>query len=166
MKYGELTLGQVEAIVNKLGGMESVKRFLAGEAVVSAKAIAFQHDMTKEGWKLLEDVPFDGQPFIPDIVGFLKSGESYVNGNVMRQRAKQANACLGQRHAEYLLNNQHLIPAEFRQYCLVFPGTFWQHRDGSRSVPYLTWIGGRWYLDFRWLGYDWRSDARLVSVRK
>lgn len=34
MKYGELNLGQVEAMVNKLGGMEGVRRFLAGELVV------------------------------------------------------------------------------------------------------------------------------------
>jgi len=34
MKYGELNLGQVEAIVNKLGGMEGVRRFLSGELVV------------------------------------------------------------------------------------------------------------------------------------
>ena len=34
MKYGELNLGQVEAIVNKLGGMEGVQRFLSGEFVV------------------------------------------------------------------------------------------------------------------------------------
>ena len=34
MKYGELTLGQTEAIVNKLGGMEGVQRFLSGELVV------------------------------------------------------------------------------------------------------------------------------------
>jgi len=34
MKYGELTLGQMEAIVNKLGGMEGVRRFLSGELVV------------------------------------------------------------------------------------------------------------------------------------
>jgi hypothetical protein len=34
MKYGELTLGQVEAVVNKIGGMEGVKRILSGEEVV------------------------------------------------------------------------------------------------------------------------------------
>ena len=34
MKYGKLTLGQVEAVVNKLGGMEGVKRFLSGETVI------------------------------------------------------------------------------------------------------------------------------------
>jgi hypothetical protein len=35
MKYGELTLGQVEAIVNKLGGMDGVKGFLSGALVVT-----------------------------------------------------------------------------------------------------------------------------------
>jgi hypothetical protein len=34
MKYGQLNLGQIEAIVNKLGGMEGVLRFLSGELVV------------------------------------------------------------------------------------------------------------------------------------
>lgn len=38
MKYGELTLGQVEALVNKLGGMQGVQRFLSGELLVSATA--------------------------------------------------------------------------------------------------------------------------------
>ncbi len=35
MKYGELNLGQVEAIVNKLGGMEGALKFLRGELTIS-----------------------------------------------------------------------------------------------------------------------------------
>lgn len=35
MKYGELSLGQVEAVVNKLGGMEGVQKLLRGEITVS-----------------------------------------------------------------------------------------------------------------------------------
>lgn len=35
MKYGELNLGQIEAIVNKLGGIDGVKKFLGGELIVS-----------------------------------------------------------------------------------------------------------------------------------
>lgn len=31
MKYNELSLGQIEAVVNKLGGMDGVQRLLAGE---------------------------------------------------------------------------------------------------------------------------------------
>lgn len=45
MKYGELNLGQVEAIVNKLGGMEGVKRFLSGESVI--KEAEYRFDVWK-----------------------------------------------------------------------------------------------------------------------
>ncbi|HRY62722.1 MAG TPA: hypothetical protein P5056_03055 [Candidatus Paceibacterota bacterium] len=31
MKYGNLTLGQIEALVNKLGGMEEVRKILSGQ---------------------------------------------------------------------------------------------------------------------------------------
>ncbi len=34
MKYNDLTLGQIEAIVNKLGGMDGVKNFLSGKGDV------------------------------------------------------------------------------------------------------------------------------------
>ncbi len=39
MKYSELNLGQIEAIVNKLGGMDGVQRFLAGTSEVIAKGL-------------------------------------------------------------------------------------------------------------------------------
>ena len=35
MKYGKLDLGQIEAVVNKLGGMDGLNKFLRGELVVS-----------------------------------------------------------------------------------------------------------------------------------
>ena len=38
MKYGDVTLGQVETAVNKLGGMDGWLRFLAGELTVSKPA--------------------------------------------------------------------------------------------------------------------------------
>ena len=167
MKYGGLTFGQVEAVVNKLGGMEGVQRFLSGASVVKDAVVAFQRDLRKEGYEPLEDVPFDGQPFTPDIIGFLKSGESYVNGDVMRTRAREANANLGHLHAEYLLNHQDLIPTEWRgKYYLVFPGTVWRSRGGRRRVPCLGWHGDRWCLRFAWLGHGWYSVDRLVSLRK
>lgn len=48
MKYNELNWGQMEAIVNKLGGMEGVARFLSGETVV--KAI----EQTFKVWKTIK----------------------------------------------------------------------------------------------------------------
>lgn len=41
MKYGELNLGQMEAVVNKLGGMDGVKRLLSGELVVKMAERSF-----------------------------------------------------------------------------------------------------------------------------
>ncbi len=128
--------------------------------------VPLKYDKTKDGWTRLEHVEFYGQPFTPEMVEFLKQGESSVNGEVMKQRAKELNAHLGQGHAEYLLENQHLIPAEYRGNYLVFPGTVWQGSDGDRYVPYLSWDGGRWCLDFDWLGDGWDDDGRLVRLRK
>lgn len=62
MKYGELNLGQVEAIVNKLGGMDGVQRFLRGEVTISGPERAWREQdgviyfsvtsdgTTGEGW--------------------------------------------------------------------------------------------------------------------
>lgn len=38
MKYGDLTLGQIEAVVNKLGGMDGVRQLLRGEMVIRRKS--------------------------------------------------------------------------------------------------------------------------------
>ncbi|MDP2705243.1 MAG: hypothetical protein U1D31_02785 [Patescibacteria group bacterium] len=35
MKYSNLDLGTIEAVINKLGGIEGVKQFLSGELTVS-----------------------------------------------------------------------------------------------------------------------------------
>ena len=50
MKYGELTLGQVEAVVNKLGGMEGVKRFLSGETLIKEAEREFKI------WKTIKQI--------------------------------------------------------------------------------------------------------------
>lgn len=126
---------------------------------------SFKYDKAKEGWTLLEDVPSSTLPFTPDFVKFLKSGESSVNGNVMRQRAKELNANLGQRDLEWLLGNPHLIPESERGHYLVATGTVWRGSGGLRGVPCLGWGGVGWSLHFYWLGFDWDGIVRLVCQR-
>lgn len=71
MKYGELTLGQIEAVVNKFGGMDGVRRFLSGELLVSELTHSWREEdgiiylsvtsdgTTGEAWiKRLEDKGF------------------------------------------------------------------------------------------------------------
>lgn len=50
MKYGDMTLGQVEALINKLGGMEYVKGILSGKFVVH---------LSKRIWNTWKVLPFD-----------------------------------------------------------------------------------------------------------
>src|SRR3989344_4812470 len=128
-----------------------------------ASVVSFKRDLAKEDYDftLLEDVPFDGKLFVPDIVEFLKTGESCVSSEVTTQRDTELNAHLGQRHAAHLLKHQKLIPKEWRgKYFLTFPGTVWWDSSGSRAIPYLYWYDGGWYLSFHWLRNVWRSDCR------
>lgn len=72
MKNGDLTLGRVEAIVNKLGGMDGVERFLRGELVVSELTRSSDEPPPVEYWRKLSEtaievnldaplrLPFDG----------------------------------------------------------------------------------------------------------
>ncbi len=128
----------------------------------------FQFDMTKEGWT---GPPEDVDSRINsvsnlELLSFLKPGESYVNGEVMKKRAEEQNANFGQLDAEWLLDHQSEIPKEFRKYYLVFPGTVWQDSSGRRYVAYLSWCDDGWYLVFDWLDCDWDSGSRLLSFRK
>ena len=124
----------------------------------------FKRDMRKEGWTLLENIPRRISSII-DAIPFLKN-ESTVNGDVMAMRAVELDANYGQEDAEWLLDNQDKIPAELRKFYLVFPATNWRLLVGYRGVPYLIWFGGRWVLDFYWLGGGFSSGVRLVRPRK
>ena len=127
---------------------------------------SFKRDMSKEGWILLENQPRRISSAI-DGISFLKEGESSINGEEMVRRARvELDANYSQEDAEWLLDNQDKIPAELRNFYLVFPATTWRGSDGRRGVPVLGWGGGRWVLGFRWLGRGWRSGARLVVPRK
>lgn len=86
-----------------------------------------------------------GVTSIVDAVSFLKGAETSVNGEEMVRRARvELNANYGQEDAEWLLDNQDKIPAEFRKFYLVFPGIVWRIVDDFRCVPYLGW--DRWPL--------------------
>ena len=125
---------------------------------------AFKYDKTKDGWKLFEDVTFDWKQFVPKFVEFLKSGEPCIDGEEMKRRALKLNANSGQHDAEYLLENQKLIPKELRVKCLIFPGTVWQDNLGDRRcVPCLFWGGNEWYMSFRYLALSLDENDRLVS---
>lgn len=125
---------------------------------------AFKYDMTKEGYLLVEDVPFSGRRFIPEMVRLVMPGETSVGYEEMRRRAKEFNANLGQAHAELLLRNQKkLIPDEWRNYCFPFPGTVWEY-EGYPSISILRWCHDQkqWKLHCSLIKSEWGADVCLV----
>lgn len=131
-------------------------------------SLIFSRDMRKEGWELVEDLGRPAKVIIADLetVSFLKGNETSVSGEVMRQRAVELRANLGQRQAEFLLEHQQEIPKEWRNYYLIFPGTLWRDSNGFLFVHVLHCSGERWGLRFIWLENDWFSFGRLLRPRK
>ena len=70
MKYGELNLGQVEAIVNKLGGMSGVSKFLSGDLVVTETVIPTPAP---------KPIPRNVEPvFLPSITSDGRTGKQFT----------------------------------------------------------------------------------------
>ncbi|MBI2625082.1 MAG: hypothetical protein HYW70_01995 [Candidatus Nealsonbacteria bacterium] len=128
----------------------------------------FQHDKTRDGWELVEDVGETKLLSVNELelAPFLLKRERSVNGEELVTRSKKMQANLGQLQAEYLLDRQDEIPKEWRKHHLHFPGTIWRDRDGDRNIFCLCWGGRRWYLMFRWLDDDFDSGSRLLCPRE
>jgi hypothetical protein len=132
-------------------------------AVTSTERIVFQHDMTRDGWKLANN---QEKPTIGHVsykpVGFLTSGENDVPGNILLDRAKRQNAMLNQFHAELLLRHTHQIPPEWRDCFLyvLFTGTIWEDERHRLRVPYISLRDGIEDLRFASL-YEVAFDFRF-----
>jgi len=127
----------------------------------------FKRNMNKEkDWKLERNIK-ETQLFSPnqlECVSFLEEGESFVTYEELVKRAEKIRADLGQRQAEHLLEHQEEIPKEWQQYCLVFLGTVWIEKSGSRHCSYL-YFDGHWSLGFAWLSNDFYPAMRLLRPR-
>ncbi len=147
--------------------LAEVEKQIAGEKVL---ALTIKDDALQspgEGWKLISD---SGKKLVGtitlELVPILKEGEPNLPGVELIKRARELGADLGQHYAEAILANQHLIPKEWREFYLVFPGTVWQGPYDGRRVPYLYWGGRRWVLGFDWLECGWGVRSRLLRLRK
>ncbi len=170
--------GVVVDLMNKLDGksareewFEPAKRFLREENPWKKIAPNLRHDKRREEWELLEHVARTIASAVAiEPVPFLCDGEGSILGYDMLGRARYDTLLigtnLGQEDAEFLLEHQREIPAELRQFILVFPGTVWRRPGGNLYVPCLRWLGGRWRLNWDWLEYRWHSHCRLLRLPK
>ena len=126
--------------------------------------IGFINDKRRDGWKLLENTPVDGNPEL-ELVEFLKGDEWFVGGYMILEKTLKFGNRAGQQHAERLLSQQDSIPKEWREYHLVFPGTKWSNFNGDTCVPCLSWNRVEWFLDWIWLGSKWGFSGCFVRCK-
>lgn len=175
MKYGELNLGQVEAIVNKLGGMNGVQRFLSGEIVVKITEHIIDCDtdpFVPKGWTVESHTKGGQLVFDPVKVKLYLSPNQqsghYIEGNKLRKELAN-EPVLNANVLDYLLKNPYLIPEEWKwdeqgntRY-IFFWGTIYRNSRGSLYVRDLCWNDGSWIWGARWLGGGWGgSDPAAV----
>ncbi len=100
-----------------------------------------------------------------EIVSFLNSDETSINGKVIRDRAIERNANFCLEDAKYLLEHQSEIPLEFRGKYIVFTATLFRDPSGYIHMAYIDFRGGRWDLYFHWIDGGWEGRYRLVRSK-
>ena len=192
MKYGSVTLGQIEAMINKIKrdvGEEGVELLLADELVISRKERKLRSVETVEicisatpkssskgilkKYDFLRSVEKDDSPegeIVMTLATVLREDEGSVSGSEYELRLQKISGILGYSQAVWLVENQDKLPKEFMDLLgkiyVDFPATVAVDVDGCQCVPYLHSSVGRWFLGWRWLVGGFRSHDRIAGSRK
>ncbi len=167
LKYSDATFGLVEAVLNKLGGMEGVQRFLRGDAEVVIKNHIIDCDANPfipDGWKVPKGYHIKGgqRRWNPDEVSLYLSDKqkdgNWIKGNKFREELK-GKPVLNANVLDYLLANPQLIPEKWKNKSVSFWGTIYRYSDDDLYVRYLIWNGDRWSWDSSWLNSVWLDDV-------
>lgn len=168
MKYGKVDLGQVEALLNKIGGEEGMNAILSGRATIAYKEHVIDLDaqprIPYDGWTVEEHKKGGQFKWDPKKVAlFLSSKQESGNieGNKLRKELADKpvyNANL----LDYLLDNPHLIPEEWKGNAVFFWGTIYRYSDGHLDVRCLIFDGGHWQQSRNWLNDDF--DGTLPAA--
>jgi hypothetical protein len=122
----------------------------------------FVNDLTKRGWRLLEDAPIIADKCeIVDIE--IVSGEESIN-ILLGISPPEAGSNFGQHDSEWFLANSEKIPHEWDDYFIVFPGTVWESVAGTTFCPFLYHLGNYWHIDFHPIST--LAINRFVILRK
>ena len=93
-------------------------------------------------------------------IKILKEDEDYIDGDKVKERAKESKGFYGMSELEYIFEHQDLVPNDVGY--IIFPATVLRDPSGSLYVPYLYRNGGRLVVAFCWLGYDWFGRGRFA----
>jgi hypothetical protein len=168
-----LTAGQLNAIVKKLGGEEGALEFLRGNSeVVKIKHVidldanplipynGWEVNSHKKGGKFVWN-PTKVHLFLSERQ---KEGESVEGNKLMIELEKHQvfNANL----LDYLLEHPNLIPEEWKVNSegqtnyIFFWGTIYRDSDGDLCVRSLCFDGGHWQASYHWLDGGFGDQRR------
>ncbi len=163
-KYAKVNLGQIEALLNKIGGEEGMSAILSGRATIAYKEHIIDLDadprIPYDGWSVEEHKKGGQFTWDPTRVALFlskKQQEGSIEGNKLRKEMADQpvyNANL----LDYLLDNPHLIPEEWKGKAVFFWGTIYRDSDGDLCVRCLIWDGGYWKRDSNWLDNSFDAD--------
>lgn len=97
-----------------------------------------------------------------EAVGFIREGETSVDGDEMLRRTAGKNGgAIGEEDVSFLRERRGQLPDTLRPYWLV---TGQRDPDNPRYVSYLYFYGIGWCQGWNWLGHQW-NDYYLVVRR-
>ena len=169
MKYARLDLGTIEAVFNKLGGIEGAESFLRNEIelitkkhIIDCNADPYIPDNWKvDNWKVEEhrkggQIEFD----IQRIELYLSQNQKDKNSEEGHdlQKTLAGKPVLNANVLDYLLANQYLIPEEWKDKYVYFWGTIFCDSDGDLCVRFLSRSRDEWYWNITYLDIDWGDN--------
>jgi hypothetical protein len=178
MKYGELTLGQVEAIVNKLGGMDGVRRFLTGALMVKSNniyTVFVDYEMSVEELVRLGHYDWVNNNITSAHFPVQRRGKAKVAVELINfDRSIGFEETLSEmdkmdyRSAEIreLLTFGAKYQDVQREFPIIAFGSVWRHPGGSRYVLCLYGDGSGRGLFLYELKDDWHKYYRFAAIRK
>ncbi len=169
MKYPKLELGTIEAVVNKLGGMEGIKTFLRDNIYIVYVIDCDADPYIPDGLEIEEHIKGGKVHWSLNKVGFYLCDEQKkdsIEGNKLRKKLKSQtvmNACV----LDYLLANPQLIPARWKMEYVFFWGTIYRYLgSGNLFVRFLFWDGDSWCWNYSNLDNDWgENNPAVVSYK-
>lgn len=164
----------VEAVFNKLGGVEGARQFLRGitEAVVQPQSV----DTNSR--------PSRGVMFHSSFIRQNKDGVVILNGqnlDLHLEEAQREGSIMGKDLLEkvegrpvlnnvvldFLVQNPLLIPDEWKKFDqILFCGTILAYVLNANDpiIPCLRWIGGEWVADYCWLNIQFDANSPVAVL--
>ncbi len=130
-----------------LAALQAVSEGRFDEVGGQFPSTVFAADRIPEGCRVVEDVlwsNFDIKSVKPCV--FLIHRETSIGGDEMRRRAVRDHCNLGLLDLKRMFAEQDKIPAKFRDFETLFPGTVVMDSNKVLKIPYLKFFPQHWDL--------------------